>query len=87
MKRLIWIAVLSLMLITSCETPSQEPSTPIPPLVPTMAVPTSVAAEERLQGSCKSLKEAGLVPVGGWAQGNINYTASRDRDGDGWACE
>ena len=49
--------------------------------------PTSAPRETFLDGMCTELKRRRLVPSGGWPRGHVNYTSSRDRDGDGYACE
>jgi len=62
------------------------PPTPAPAAAPTQT-PVPSNEDERLIGSCTSLKEQGLVPEGGWPADHVNYTPARDRDRDGWACE
>ena len=69
--------------------PPPSTATPVPQIATPTVTPSTVPVpgETRLGGSCKSLKEAGLVPEGGWPRGHVNYNRNRDRDDDGWACE
>lgn len=75
--------------IADIPTPLPPTSTPVPRIaIPTVTPSTVPAPGDRFwAGSCKSLKEAGLVPEGGWPKGHVNYNRNRDRDKDGWSCE
>jgi micrococcal nuclease len=63
--------------------PTPQPSTPKPVQQP---APTSNVApgEQYYAGTCTELKKRGL---GNFPRGSVNYSAARDRDGDGMACE
>ncbi len=62
------------------ETPVEATPTP----TPEETVPSTQEQSGYVAGTCKELKAQGLSD---FRSGDPNYTSSRDRDGDGVACE
>ena len=77
-----------LPLVTTPPAPTTAPQPqPTKLTSPPTHTPPPAQHDTFLPGNCRDLIAAGKVPLGGWPTTNANYTASRDRDNDGKACD